>query len=395
MPYGGRWREYKRAFNQLFNQTTVREYRPQLVKAARYLVKRLYNKPQDFAHHIRYSFGSSILSVVYGIQVAEEDDNYIATVEHALEGAEQGFRPGAFLVDFIPALKYVPEWVPGAEFQRKAAGWKKDAEAMKDVPWQNIVKDGDHTPVAMKLSELLSNVDASDFGEDGDEMSRNICAIAYAGGADTTVGAVHCFFLAMAIYPEVQRRAQQELTTVVGPNRMPEFSDWDSLPYISALCKESMRWQPTLPLSVAHRSLEDDEYRGYFIPAGSILIQNTWAILHDPEKYPDPERFNPERFLKDGRLDPGVKDVRAAFGAGRRICPGRYFSDMSLFITVASILHTFDISPPLDSESRPRKIEPAMGSGSMSHPLPFECSVKPRSKLAEAVALGDYSTEQR
>jgi len=212
--------------------------------------------------------------------------------------------------------------------------------------------------------------------------------------AVTTVSTLHSFFLAMFLFPAVQKRAQDELARIVGPNRLPQFSDRADLPYINALCKECMRWQPVTPLGLAHKSLADDEYNGYFIPGGSVIMQNTWAILHDPKRYPEPEEFRPERYLKDGQINPEVMDPAVvAFGAGRRICPGRYFSDMSLFLNVAYVLHTFDISPALDTQGNMIKPEPKMTTGFLSHPVPFECSIKPRSTHAEALILGHQFLE--
>ena len=82
----------------------------------------------------------------------------------------------------------------------------------------------------------------------------------------------------MAAHPEVQKRAQAELDAVVGPNRLPEFEDQDSLPYICALTKELLRWRTVVPLSIPHRSMQDDEYRGYLIPKGSLVFSNLWSV---------------------------------------------------------------------------------------------------------------------
>lgn len=90
---------------------------------------------------------------------------------------------------------------------------------------------------------------------------------------------IQTFFLAMILHPEVQKRAQAELDTVVGPDRLPEFRDRESLVYINALLTECLRWQPVAPLGIAHTCSEDDIYRGFFIPKGSIVIPNVWWVI--------------------------------------------------------------------------------------------------------------------
>jgi len=84
----------------------------------------------------------------------------------------------------------------------------------------------------------------------------------------------------MILNPEVQSKAQEELDRVVGPNRLPEFSDELELPYIRAVCKEVLRWNAVIPLGVAHRNIRDDEYRGMFIPKGSTILVNQWLVCH-------------------------------------------------------------------------------------------------------------------
>ncbi|OCH91434.1 CyP450 monooxygenase [Obba rivulosa] len=378
--YGPLWRRHRRGFHQFMNQTAIQEYEPVQREGARNLLRRLYAEPKKFAHHIRYTFGASALAVSHGIRAADKDDEIVAATERALEGSTDAVAPERYWVNYIPLLKYIPAWVPGAEFQRKAVRVRVDAIATKEMSWNNITRAGPYKSLAIKLLERISHLDGEAYAQEED-VAKN------------TVSALHCFFLAMTLYPEAQRRAQEELASVLGPSRLPEFADGPRLPYINALCNECLRWQPVLPLSVPHRSINDDEYRGYFIPAGTVIIQNTWAILHDPEVYPNPDEFRPERFLKNGELYPAARyGPEVAFGAGRRICPGRYFAEKSLFMNVACILQTFNVSAPLDPQGRPIKIEPKMMSGN-THPEPFECVIEPRSKMAEALILGQSKEE--
>ena len=141
-----------------------------------------------------------------------------------------------------------------------------------------------------------------------------------------------------------------------------------------------------MTLGFPHSSNRDDVYKGFFIPKGQIplnctyyplgLLQlTTWfdrnhnggqrmvcrfsdhmnfylrrfrAILHDPEMYPDPEEFKPERFLnEDGtvRDDPALS---LAFGIGKRICPGRHFVDAEIFIVASTILSVFNVTKAKD-----------------------------------------------
>ena len=127
------------------------------------------------------------------------------------------------------------------------------------------------------------------------------------------------FLLAMILNPKVLKKAQDELDRVVGKDRLPDLSDKDDLPYIDAIMKEVLRWSPPLPITIPKRVIQDDVYRGYFIPAGATVVENVWAICRDPTIYPDPETFNPDRFLKDGKIDPSVFNPEdRIFGAGRR-----------------------------------------------------------------------------
>ena len=86
-------------------------------------------------------------------------------------------------------------------------------------------------------------------------------------------------FLALSFHQEVVRKAQAELDVVVGPNRLPDFDDEDSLVYVKATVMEALRWHNVAPLGVAHSTIEDDELRGWFVPAGTVVVPNIWHVL--------------------------------------------------------------------------------------------------------------------
>ncbi len=91
-----------------------------------------------------------------------------------------------------------------------------------------------------------------------------------------TLSTLQTVFLAMSLYPEVLKQAHAELDAVVGPTRLPDFSDKDSLVYVNAIIREASRWLPVLPIGVPHCTTEDDELHGYFIPKGTVLMPNVW-----------------------------------------------------------------------------------------------------------------------
>ncbi|KAJ2919360.1 hypothetical protein MD484_g975, partial [Candolleomyces efflorescens] len=158
----------------------------------------------------------------------------------------------------------------------------------------------------------------------------------FSAGSDTTVSSATALLYALANYPEVQVKARAEIDAVV-PNRLPLISDREHLPYVHALVKEVGRWHTVAPLGtytldfyqyslnfklfkgVAHSNAEDDEYDGHFIPKGTIILPNIWVIMHDEKNFDKPFEFSPERYIKDGKIDPSVLDPDStAFGYGRR-----------------------------------------------------------------------------
>jgi len=287
--------------------------------------------------------------------------------------------PG-FLVNLVPSLRHIPAWVPGAGFKTTAKAWAATLDQMVEQPYQWVKQQlAAGTAEKSLLRDLL---DGKDLTETEEFDVKWIAASLYSGGADTTVAAINAFFKAMVLFPEVQAKAQQEIDSVVGTDRLPGFADKDSLPYTTALALEVLRWHTVAPTGMPHRLTEDHIHNGYMLPKGSLVMTNIWKISHDERLYPDPWAFKPERFMgKETSLDP--RDL--AFGFGRRICPGRVLADASVWISVVMTLAAFDISKHPDGPLPDMDQAP----GLVSHTSAFQCSIKPRSEKALDLIQGD------
>ncbi|KAL4929386.1 cytochrome P450 [Aspergillus undulatus] len=257
--------------------------------------------------------------------------------------------PGAYLVELVPALMYLPEMV--APFKREA----KVLHAIESTYFRQLLKEArkryeggvEEEPPSFART-FLSEQEKWELSE---AEVTYILGTMYGGGSGTTANAMQSFVLAMCHYPEWQRRLQEEVDNVVGSSRVPGFEDTPRLPLVRAVVIEVFRWRPVVAGSIPHRLTQDDSYKGYHIPKGSFIHGNQWAIHREAELYPDPETFNPERFLMRGfptykeplETYPTIKRF-SAFGFGRRIFPGLETAERSLFIQIALLAWACHIS---------------------------------------------------
>ncbi|KIK59245.1 hypothetical protein GYMLUDRAFT_44616 [Collybiopsis luxurians FD-317 M1] len=385
-PYNDGWKAQRKIVNQAFPPGDIGRFQPKLLSATHDLI-RLLAQTDDLTKDLLSWASVFILDVVYGID-AKETNTYLTTAVKAIESVALAAMPGAFYVDQIPILKYVPEWLPGASFKCKAREWNDLRIKMTNVTF-DVTKEkmalGTATPSLTSVA--LEQMDPSQNTAEQEELIKMTSAAAYGGGTDTSVVTLQSFVALMLIHPEIQRKAHSQLDKALGPGDLPSFSDEPSLPYITAIVRETLRLQPAAPLGVPHLVTQDDIYEGHFIPKGSIVISNAWSICHDEKVYPNPNQFDPSRFLDaEGKLDPNIKDhSTATFGFGRRVCPGKHIALASLFIVIASILTCYTIEPELDEHGEPVmpevkwNPEPTM----LNNPLPFKCRFVPRSKQVE------------
>ncbi|TFK28470.1 cytochrome P450 [Coprinopsis marcescibilis] len=392
LPYGQEWKDKRKLLQKHLHPSDRSMHQPFEHEQVHNLLKKLLDAPQGFLHHIRHMVGGLSLAIAYGRSVKMYNDPAVDVAESAIKAAAEAGVPGAFFVDLIPLLRYVPEWLPGAGFKRKARGWRLLMEEMRDRPFDELeskIASGEPQRPSFAI-KALQNIDVSENVPLQRERIRDTAGMVFTAAADTTTSAIQTFFAAMLCFPQVQRRAKEEIDRVLG-GRLPEAKDQSDLPYVTAIATEVLRFVKVYigayMCRVPHMSTSDDIFKGYFIPKGTIVVANAWAMLRNEEDYPNPDVFSPERYLKDGTLNSSVPDPGTiVFGFGRRSCPGEHIARSVLWLTIASVLSAFDISKPLDEHGKPVDVKVEYGSGIVSHPLPFKCTITPRSpKTAETI----------
>ncbi|KAF9533206.1 cytochrome P450 [Crepidotus variabilis] len=361
-PYGEHWRTERRMYQQAYKPDMTLTYRGVQTEKVQDLLYALATTPDDFRNHIKTVATAIIMSIVYGHDVSPKDDYYVELAEATVSKLAQSMFPGATIVNAIPFLRYLPTWFPGTGFHAFAGGARKLTDQMFNAPIAMVEKNiNEGTARPSLASELLENCKT-----EKDRMHlKCVCATSYAAGADTTVASIEVFFYIIAKFPEAQRKAQQEIDTVIGNDRLPDFSDRPSLPYVEALYREVLRWMPAVPFGVAHGTSDEDIYEGHYIPKGASVIPNVWAMAHDPKRYPDPENFNPDRFFNENG-DLNDDDMLYTFGFGRRVCPGRHLASNTIWLTIATVLAVFKLGKKKDADGQDIPIEADFTTGMMT-----------------------------
>ncbi|GAV87883.1 LOW QUALITY PROTEIN: p450 domain-containing protein, partial [Cephalotus follicularis] len=207
---------------------------------------------------------------------------------------------------------------------------------------------------------MLSILDEADEFPNHDADTINISTgLTLMLGASDTTSAILTWGLSLLLNNRhALKKVQEEIDTHIGKERQVKESDIKNLIYLQAIIKETIRLYPGAPLSLPHESMEDCTVSGYHVPAGTRLLVNLWKIQRDPRVWTDPCEFQPERFLTTYKnIDVrGQNFELIPFGAGRRMCPGISFALQVLQLTLASLLHGFEITTlsdePVDMAER-------------------------------------------
>ncbi|MET9853357.1 cytochrome P450 [Streptomyces sp. NPDC006450] len=193
--------------------------------------------------------------------------------------------------------------------------------------------------VGEDLLSLLAAATSTDDGEfDATELREQVLIFLLAGHETTATSLAFSLHL-LARHPEFQSRARAEITAVLG-DRTPGAADLDRLPYLTQVLKEAMRLYPAAPV-LGRRSVAAAEVDGHTIPAGADVIVAPWVTHRHPAYWPDPERFDPDRFTPEAEAG-RPRYAWLPFGGGPRACIGQHFSMLESVIALAMLLRAYE-----------------------------------------------------
>ncbi|KAI9777088.1 MAG: hypothetical protein M1816_004914 [Peltula sp. TS41687] len=404
MNYGDTWRCFRKLVHQHFMESMVEKEHLKLQNAE--AVQMLRDFCVDPLHHMlhpRRFNNSTIMGILFGIRSPSYESHYYKAFYHLAHKWTKVMETGATPpVDIYPFLKLVPE--------RFFNNWRSRASEVGDLMEalyselldRVISRREQHGSKATFMDKVLDQQEKL-------QLTRSqlyfLGGVLLEGGSDTSSGTILAFMHAMIKWPEVQRKAQAEIDSVVREDRSPVWSDWAQLRYVRMIVKEVMRWRPVAPLGFPHSLAEDDRVDSMFLPKGTTIMTNTWGLHHDEARFPDPDNFIPERYAQQpllaseyaGSADYNKRD-HYGYGAGRRICPGIHLAERSLFLAMAKLLWGFEFSEALDCNGNriPLDVDPmtAYDTGLLNIAKDFNCRVVPRSEKRRQTILREFAEVQ-
>ncbi|KAG1747809.1 cytochrome P450 [Suillus paluster] len=341
-PFGERFLRMRRVLHTHLQRKAAEAYQPLQMSLAKNTVLDILHDPYNFQNHVTTYAMTTITKVVYGKTTPTySTDPEVVEINELLRVSRTIVRPGAYLVDTIPWLKYLP-W-----YGRELKPWFERTTKF-NMGHLNGVKEQMQSNVNIGPSFTKYMLESGNLSEA--EMA-SLAGALFAAGSSSTSLSICTVLMAASCFPEEQTIVQAELDAVIGRHRAPTFSDQESLPRLCAFISEALRWRPTVPDGLAHRTTQDVIWGNYCIPAGTTVFGNQWSISRDPEVYPEPCVFKPHRWIDDqGRLRDDLKLF--VYGFGRRACPGQHVANRSVFINSLLILWAFrlalDPTKPLD-----------------------------------------------
>jgi cytochrome P450 len=365
---GDKWRRQRPMVMAAFDPGHIRRYFPSLVEVAQRLTRRWDRAVAANATiELQPDLMRFTVDVIAGLAFGA-DINTLEGDQDVIQRHLDQILPTLFQRVLAP----VPRW----RWYKTAADRRMDGhlEAMRKAvatfiatARERMRKDpGLATAPANLIEAMLASRDQPGKDLRDEDVAANVATMLLAG-EDTTANTLAWMVWLLSRHPDALQRATDEVRAALGPDRVPtRLEQLEALPFLEACAHETMRLKPVAPM-LPQQAVRDTVVSGVAIPAGTTCIFLMRAGATDAAHFDDPGRFDPARWLRDGAGDnTSAKRISMPFGAGPRICPGRYLALLEMKMAMATLLGGFEIA----------SVEPTDG-GEVRERLAFTMSPTP------------------
>ncbi|XP_020576972.1 flavonoid 3'-monooxygenase-like [Phalaenopsis equestris] len=406
LPYGPQWRmQRKLCALHLFSGKALEDFQDGRREEFARLVRRLAaqsveeaSAAADISTEVAACVGNSLSLLLLGRRAFDEDPKEGEELRNMV--MELMALTGSFCIsDFVPGLGWLDP--QGLIARMKKLNRKFDkflnifiaehrAALAEATPLMSAAEDDAQSRPKDLLTLMLQLQETNEEDEGGAKLTdtdiKALLMALYAAGSDSNSLLAEWALAELIRNPIILKRAQAELDSVVGRDRLVSESDLPKLPLLQAIVKETLRLHPPAPISLPRVAVEDCEFDGYLIPKGTTLLLNIWAIGRDPTVWPDdPLDFRPDRFLPGGlheSADPkGSYFGFLPFGTGRRMCVGMNLGLRMLSLMTATLAHSFDWHLPNGQKPEALDMEEKSNGLSLLRATPLMARPVPRLKL--------------
>ncbi len=330
-----------------------------LSKNAEYLLQEFdsnIGKPMDVMNVLKSAALRTTAVLLLGTALDNDDPllDMLLRYERGLFEAI-GTSLGSMILDVFPVLIHfpLPESLKLKKFKEfQDESWEKIKEAQSKAQEESLTQ-----VLLQAVSEKITDPDCNQNAYISElDAAASVRSLVFAGTA-TTARVLYCLLNVLAFRQDIQKKVHEEIQKVLKPCQHDiTVADRARMPYLRAVILECLRAYPPTPIgAIPHVSVTDASIPGYgFVPEGTVILINTWALHHDSSFWKDPEVIRPERFLdEDGQLLPPDHPNRKhvlPFGAGPRVCLGEVFARTRLFLWTSAVVSQFVITPAPDSD---------------------------------------------
>ena len=322
---GSIWARHRPVVQGIFHQRYFANYAVQVEAFTRRWMKSLQpDTPFDLAESMNQLALQIIAKLVFDVDLIDEAGRLRQAI-HDFRAAMQS------------EVNSPIHWL----FIRQKIRQRRGLRAMNDMLWRFIREHRAATTPKLDMLGLIMAV--GDQVTNGPPISdaeiRDEVSTLFVAGHDTTSAALAWFWYCLAKNPDVEARIIEEVDRVVG-NRTVHFEDVAQLKYLEMTVKESMRLYPAAGYLFGRQAVENVELGGHIVPKGAWVFMSPFVVHRDPNNYPNPEKFDPERFAP-GRINDIPAYGYIPFGGGSRTCIGNGMAMMEIILLAASVLQEY------------------------------------------------------